>query len=408
MEDIRRQFQKSSIESLKKFLTELQDQETVSKDFIQSLFRRIHTMKGSAQIYGLTNTSGLAHTLEDILELLRGNSKTSSEEKKILTDGLKFLVLTLEYPDFVVPNSFFDRINKPPTKIISSNLDIYLTLIPPKIFDQLTEFEKLKLQTIASKDKSLICVDAVFNSCDFSDRLKELQAILNLKGEIIFTLPSEKIIGENEIGFQLFISTDDDKEDFETAVKDFDAEVDLLTAPAGFSNDLSGILSKIVSQGKNWANDLGKKAEFKILSDEPRLNVKYLNLIFEILLHLVRNAVDHSFDEKGYIEIRLKETDDGINLILTDDGKGIDLYIVRAKAIEQKLILPDTNLSEQETLDLIFLPGFSTAEKVTEISGRGIGLDEVQNLVVNARGTISVESRKDEGTVFEIFLPLSS
>ena len=144
------------------------------------------------------------------------------------------------------------------------------------------------------------------------------------------------------------------------------------------------------------------------MSDEPRLNAKYLNLIFEILLHLVRNAVDHSFDESGHIEIRLKETDGGINLTLTDDGKGIDLYVIRAKAIEQKLILPDTNLSEQETLDLIFLPGFSTAERVTEISGRGVGLDEVQNLVVNARGTISVESRKDKGTVFEIFLPLSS
>ncbi|MGI9056309.1 MAG: ATP-binding protein, partial [Pyrinomonadaceae bacterium] len=66
------------------------------------------------------------------------------------------------------------------------------------------------------------------------------------------------------------------------------------------------------------------------------------------------------------------------------------------------------NLSEQETLDLIFLPGFSTAEKVTEISGRGVGLDSVQNLVVNAKGTISVESREGKGTIFEIFLPLGS
>jgi two-component system chemotaxis sensor kinase CheA len=180
-----------------------------------------------------------------------------------------------------------------------------------------------------------------------------------------------------------------------------------LTAPANFSNDLGGVLSKIVSQGKIWANGLGKKAKFKILSDEPELDTKYLSLIFEILLHLVRNAVDHSFDQKGNIEIRLKEADGGINLTLTDDGKGIDPYVVRAKAIEQKLILPDTPLSEQETRDLIFLPGFSSAEKVTEISGRGVGLDTVQNLVVNARGTISVESRKGNGTVFEIFLPLN-
>lgn len=408
MDDIRRQFQESSIEFLKKSLTELTNQETVSRDFIQSLFRWIHTIKGSAQVFGLNNTSGLAHTVEEVLDIFRKNEQADSERKNFLSDGLKFLILTLEYPDFVVPNSFFEKIDKPVPQTAPPNSDIYLTLIPPEIFDQLTEFEKLKLQTVASKDKNLISVDAVFTSDDFPEHLKELQNILNEKGEIIFTLPSEKIVGENEIGFEIFVSTDDGTEVFETAVEGFKADVTLLTAPAGFTNDLSGILSKIVSQGKIWANDLGKKAEFKILSDEPQLNAKYLNLIFEIVLHLVRNSIDHSFDESGHIEIRLKENDGGINLTLTDDGKGIDLYVVRAKAIEQKLILPDTNLSEQETLDLIFLPGFSTAQRVTEISGRGVGLDEVQNLVVNARGTISVESRKDKGTVFEIFLPLSS
>ena len=286
--------------------------------------------------------------------------------------------------------------------------DVYLTLIPPQIFDQLTEFEKDKLNSITGTHKSLFCVDAVFDSGNFTENLKELQNILNQYGEIIFNLPGERELEENEIGFQIFLSSDEKIEVVKDSIKDFEAEVNLLTAPADFRNDLGGILSKIVSQGKIWANSLGKKAEFKVLSDEPALNAKYLNLIFEILLQLVKNAVDHSFEQTGHIEIRLKETDDGINLILSDDGKGIDLYVIRAKAIEQRLILSDTNLSEQETLDLIFLPGFSTAEKVTEISGRGVGLDSVQNLVVNAKGTISVESQEGKGTVFEIFLPLSS
>ena len=182
-----------------------------------------------------------------------------------MTDGLKFLILTLEYPDFIVPNSFFDKFEKPVPQTALPDSEIYLTLIPPEIFDQLTEFEKLKLQTIASKDKNLICVEAVFTIETFPEHLKELQTILNEKGEIIFTLPSEKIVGEKEIGFEIFVSTDEGKEVFENAVKDFKADVNLLTAPAGFSNDLSGILSKIVSQGKIWANNLGKKAEFKIL-----------------------------------------------------------------------------------------------------------------------------------------------
>lgn len=404
MEDIRRQFQEATTAYLKKTITELNDRDAISGEFIREMFRRLHTIKGSAQTFGLKNASLLAHDLENVLETMRRAPDSAGEHKDLLAEGMKFLMLTLDYPDFVIPDSFIEKMTAAYPKPSESS-DIYMTLIPPQIFDQLTEFEKIKLQSITSKVKSLVCVEAVFSTADFTEKLKELQTILGRKGEIIFTLPGEKEVREDEVGFQIFVSSAEPVETLENACEDFDAEVKLLTAPADFSNDLSGILSKIVSQGKLWARSLGKNARFKILSDEPELDAKHLNLIFEVLLHLVRNAVDHSFEKTGNIEIRLKETEDGINLTVTDDGRGIDTYVVRAKAIEQKLILPDTILSEQETLDLIFLPGFSTAERVSEISGRGVGLDTVQNLVVNAHGTISVESRKGQGTVFEIFVP---
>ncbi len=407
MEDIRRQFQQTSIEFLKRSSAELAKSGEVSKEFLREIFRRIHTIKGSAQTFGLTNSSSLVHDLENIIERLENAPQPEKECKDLLAEGFRFLVLSLEYPDFIIPDSFIKKIEKFSSKA-SPPVDVYLTLIPPQIFDQLTEFEKMKLQAATGKDLSLFYVDAVFATENFTGKLKELQDTLNKTGFIIFTLPSEKELGENEIGFQIFFSSSEKIEVFESAIKDFDAEINQLTSPADFSNDLSGVLSKIASQGTVWANGLGKKAKFKILSDEPELDGKKLSLIFEILLHLVRNAIDHSIERTGIIEIRLKETDDWINLTVLDDGKGIDPYIIRAKAVEQKLILPDTHLSEQEILDLIFLPGFSTAEKVTEISGRGVGLDTVQNLVVNARGTISVESQKGKGTIFEIFLPLNS
>ena len=405
MDDIRRHFQDSSIEFLKKSSAELEKQNEISTEFLQEIFRRIHTIKGSAQTFGLAHTSSLAHDLENILERLRGNPNREEKYIDLLAEGFKFLILSLEYPDFVIPDSFIEKIEKAIPQTSPPATDIFLTLIPPEIYDQLTEFEKLKLQSISENAQSLISIDATFVSDEFVEKLKELQNILQNNSEILFTLPSEKELGENEIGFQIYLSSDEKVEIIENAISNFNAEVNLLTAPADFSNDLGGVLSKIVSQGKIWANGLGKKAKFKILSDEPELDARYLSLIFEILLHLVRNAVDHSFEQKGNIEIRLKETDGGINLIVSDDGEGIDPFVIRAKAIEQKLILPDTPLSEQETLELIFLPGFSTAEKVTEISGRGVGLDTVQNLVVNARGTINIESRKGSGTDFEIFLP---
>ncbi len=407
MEDIRRQFQQSSIEFLKKTLLELEKKQAVSRDFLQEMFRRVHTIKGSAQTFGLYNTSGLAHKLENILEVFRQYPQPDIEYKNLLVEGFKFLILSLDYPDFIIPDSFVEKIEKLIRQPASSP-EVFLTLIPPHIFDQLTEFEKLKLKSITVKEGSIFGVSAVFKLDGFAEELNQLQEILKNFGEIIFTLPGERQLGENEIGFQIFVAGNGEIETVEKAVRDFDTEVTSLTAPAEYSNDLSGVLSKILAQGKMLANGLGKTAYFKVLSDEPKLDAKMLQLIFEILLHLVRNAVDHSIEKNGNIEIRLKEVENGINLTLTDDGKGIDTLIVRIKAIERNLILSDTNLSEQETLDLIFLPGFSTAEKVTSISGRGVGLDTVQNLVVNARGTISVESQKGSGTVFEIFLPLNS
>lgn len=407
MDDISRQFQKSSIEFLKKTADELKDRESVSNEFLQAMFRRIHTIKGSAQTFGLTNSAELAHDLENVLELLREKNESRKDLIDLLAEGFRFLILSLEYPDFTIPESFIKKIRtQSPHNSQRLASDVFLTLIPPEVFDQLTEFEKSKLLTINQKGENIIGVEAVFTAEKFADNLPELQEILSRHGEIAFTLPSEKELPENEIGFQIFLSSETDVEVIEKAVESFDADVNVLTAPAEYSGDLSGILSKLVAQGKTWASGLGKHVKFKVLADEPELDADYLNLIFEILLHLVRNAVDHSFDKNGNVEIVLKEADGGIDLSVSDDGKGIDLFVIRAKAVEQKLILPDTNLSEQETLDLIFLPGFSTAEIVTELSGRGVGLDTVQNLVIGARGSVNVESRKDEGTTFDIFLPL--
>lgn len=407
MDDIRRQFQKTSTEYLKKKSAELEQAETVSIEDQQEIFRRIHTIKGSAQTFGLPNSSDLAHDLENVLVLLRGNGENQKEQLDLLAEGFRFLILSIEYPDFTIPESFIKKIRKDVSrKPLSLAPDILLTLIPPEVFEHLTEFEKTKLRKISDEGKSIIGIDAIFTAQNFADELPKLQEVLNRHGEIAFTLPGEKELSEDEIGFQIFLAGDADSKVIQDAIKDFNAEVNVVTSNAEYSNDLSGVLSKIVSQGKIWAGGLEKKVRFKVISDEPNLNADYLGLIFEIILHLVRNAVDHSFNKEGTVEILLKETDGGIDLSVSDDGNGIDLFVIRAKAIEQKLILPDTNLSEQETLDLIFMPGFSTAEKVTELSGRGVGLDTVQNLVIGSKGTIQVESQTGKGTTFDIFLPL--
>ena len=164
-------------------------------------------------------------------------------------------------------------------------------------------------------------------------------------------------------------------------------------------------MSKVVAHGEDLANKFGKEIEFEISTDELSLSPEKLKLVFDVLLHLTRNAVDHAIEKKGRIEISVKADENGLHLQIADDGNGVDLEKVKAKAIEKNLISADEILSEQATLDLIFQSEFSTASELTEISGRGVGLDVVKNTVEKADGTIIVKSQDSKGTTFEIFLP---
>ena len=128
-------------------------------------------------------------------------------------------------------------------------------------------------------------------------------------------------------------------------------------------------------------------------------------MIFDVLVHLIRNAVDHAVESAGKIKINLGTEENNLRLSVSDDGRGIDSEKIKAKAVEKYLVSAAENLTEQETLDLIFLPEFPTASKLTEISGRGIGLDAVKTAVEARGGKINVKSQSGKGTTFEIYLP---
>lgn len=404
MQDIRRQFLKTSIQTLKQLNTVLQTEDDVSEQFVQQMYRNIHTIKGTAQTFGLANAAKLAHELESILSTSGKINESDEKQRRILNEGFDMLIHSLEDTNFDIPSSFIDKIQEiTPDAGVKG---VFLSLIPPDVFDQLTEFEKNKIAAALKYNKSLYRLDVVFELGKFSDELKNLQNLLNEKGEIIFMLPGNEPDLPNEIGFQIYLSSREIVENLQTDVKDYNAKIVLQTSTTVYSSDLSGVLSNIVAQGRNWSQHLGKDAKIAILSDEPDLSTDTLKLIFDILLHLVKNSIDHSIEKEGKIEIRIKEENGGLQMIVADDGNGVNLEKVRAKAIEKNLILPDTLLSEQETLELIFLPGFSTAEKVTEISGRGIGLDAVRDMIINMGGTIGIETNKGKGVTFEIFLPI--
>jgi two-component system chemotaxis sensor kinase CheA len=164
--------------------------------------------------------------------------------------------------------------------------------------------------------------------------------------------------------------------------------------------------------------ELGKEVDLVTEGAETELDKSILDQLGEPLVHLLRNSIDHGIESAGQrVElgkprrgiIRLSAAHMGSHVVISieDDGAGIPRAVIRAKAIDRKLIAPEATLSDRELLNLILLPGFSTAERVTNVSGRGVGMDVVKRQIDALRGSLTVASDEGIGTRIALSLPLT-
>jgi two-component system, chemotaxis family, sensor kinase CheA len=171
---------------------------------------------------------------------------------------------------------------------------------------------------------------------------------------------------------------------------------------------------------RDVARQCGKEVDLVIKGEDTDLDKGILDAIAEPLTHLVRNAVGHGIESaeervrngkprRGSLQLNAYHQGNQVVIEVSDDGHGIDTAKVRQRALSQGLLTPDraSRLSETETLNFIFNPGFSTAEEITELSGRGVGLDVVQNVIERLKGTVQIETVAGRGATFRLRLPLT-
>ncbi len=240
-------------------------------------------------------------------------------------------------------------------------------------------------------------------------RADKLDSLINLVGELVIASAAAELIASASGD----TATLESVAELSRLVEEIrDSSLQLRMVPIGET------FQRFTRVVRDTAAELGKDIELQISGADTELDKTVVEKISDPLTHLVRNAVDHGIEpvevrvargkpSRGLVQLNAYHDSGSIVIEVSDDGGGLDRDKIFAKAVERGLVRPDQELSTQEIFNLIFEPGFSTAPQVTNLSGRGVGMDVVRRSIEALRGTVDLESTPGKGSVFRIRLPLT-
>lgn len=263
--------------------------------------------------------------------------------------------------------------------------------------------EQERIQSLRKERKTLDVMDSIRVK---SDRLDKL---VNLVGEMVTVQARLSQFANSRIDAEL-LSVAEEVERLTWDLRDQVLTIRMLP--------MSGTFTRFKRLVRDLGAELGKDVMLMTEGGETELDKTVLDQLNDPLIHLVRNSIGHGIEPPGVRQaigkpgkgrITLSATHSGANVVLTvaDDGTGLDIEKIRAKGIEKGLLSAQTDVSEREIFNLIFEPGFSTANEVSNVSGRGVGMDVVRRAIDALRGSIEVRSKQGVGTTFVIRLPLT-
>lgn len=243
----------------------------------------------------------------------------------------------------------------------------------------------------------------------------------------LLNIVSELVLGRNRLTqIQTEVASDYEGTKLSRDLAETSRQIDLMTTELQLAVmktrmiKIGKVFNKFPRMVRDLSKEIKKEIELEIFGEDTELDKTLIEEINDPLVHLIRNSIDHGIElpeeriakgkpAKGTVKLSAEHEGNNIIIMIEDDGKGINVDVIRRKAVEKGLISEDRakELTRQEVYNLLFLPGFSTAEKVTNISGRGVGMDVVKTNVTKLRGIINIESELNKGTRVIVKLPLT-
>lgn len=397
-------------------------------ELVNKAFRLAHNFKGSARTVGFTELGRLAHKYEDVLTSIK--KETLPLTPKLITallkcnDTLRKELLETQADSSYVPSidSDIDALtraasndgahsNEPTSNVPHANETDWKAGFG--FFDDEPKKPSITPATRNQNASKPATKPATSNPADETLKIpaQRLDALLNIIGELVV---NQSILDEqrakNETGSHMAVQAIGYMSKLISDIQSLSISLRLVP--------IKPLFQKLRRTARDVADSLGKQVNLIEEGDHCELDKGVIDRIADPLNHMIRNAMDHGVDTAeerqnlgknpiATVRIAALTQDDQVKIIVSDDGRGLNKEKIIEKSIKNGLIQSSDSLTDAQIFSLIFAPGFSTKEQVTDVSGRGVGMEVVQKAVDDLKGSIRIESEIGKGTTFEISLPLS-
>jgi len=412
-------------------------------EFVSQAFRALHSFKGNSGFFGYGDLEKVSHQAETVVDKIRESSQpVESRIFSILLEVLDFLKVALAQlnegrsPDIpgkagviAYMEEAIDSISDTGEESEEVAADVEQVAEAPKADAAATAAEDDGKKQWDGVDRRAGADRRVAEDRRTGDRrsqertsqhqtirvdIEKLDALLDLIGELVI---SEAMVSQNPDLKGLNISLDR----FEKSVLQLNKITrdiqDIATSIRMIP--LSGTFRKMIRLVRDLGQKSGKKVDLELIGEETEVDKTVIEQINDPLVHIIRNSMDHGLEhpdervnhgksESGRVTLEAKYVGGEVWILITDDGRGLNRDRIITKGIDRGLITGDgSDLRDEEVWQLIFHPGFSTADKITDISGRGVGMDVVKRNIERIRGKVEVRSFEGKGTTTILRIPLT-